>query len=166
MNPEEKKFSTPVEQGQNPIKSLRTYQGDVEEAISKNKYSTSSIMIAEQKRKERNPQSPEELKKSAVRNKSFIIAGGILFLLGIVTVAVVYYIKSNEQVAMMQQSKTLMSFSKELDLSVASSTREQLVSRIVSEKQAFKLPPNSILYINIVNDSGPSSSVDDALVLV
>jgi hypothetical protein len=46
MNPEEKK----------PIKALRTYAGDVEEALSKTKSSAATIMIAEEKRREEKPE--------------------------------------------------------------------------------------------------------------
>src|SRR4051812_18957147 len=39
-----------------PIKSLRTYQGDVDEVMAKNKYSATTILVAEQKRRVESPQ--------------------------------------------------------------------------------------------------------------
>ena len=70
---EEKKDS------KNPLKSLRTYIGDVQEALKKNKTSASSIIIAEQNRRNRLLTDTKEQFKAELKNKSFLILGSILF---------------------------------------------------------------------------------------
>ncbi len=152
MPPEENK-------GRVPIKSLRTYQGDVEEAIGKNKESSTTIFVAEQKRKEFHPEKATEIKYSPVRNRLFIYLGGVFFVLGLVAVASVYYIRSSEKTVIEQQTKTLLSFSKEKDINIASSTRETLLSTIKQEKDGFKLPVNSVLYINTLSGKVPTPIV-------
>ena len=96
-----------------PIKSLRTYQGDVEEAIGKNKESSTSIFIAEQKRKLENPEKVVVVKDHPIRNKIYIYFGSIFFILGICIVISVYYIRATEKTVVEQQIKALLSFSKE-----------------------------------------------------
>ncbi len=158
-NPEEKV----VEKENLPIKSLRTYQGDVEEAVTKNNYSSSSIFLAEQKRRDQTLLNPEQGTDKEARNKFFLLVGGILLLLGIITVVSVYYIKSNQQVVIEKQTKALIGFSEEKIMPIANSTREELVTNIISEKQSFSLPVNSVLYINAV--SGSSTPADLFLLL-
>ena len=166
MPPEEKKPETTQKQDYKQPKSLRTYQGDVDEVIGKNKISTTTILVAEQERKERERQNIPVPKDNTARNKFFIILGSGLLLLGVITVNTVYYVKSRMETALIQQTKTLMVFSKELDLSIASSTRSELIRRMVLEKQSFKLPLNSVLYINTVNVTGQMASTTDMLSLL
>src|SRR3989338_4351441 len=141
------------------FKSLRTYKGDVEEAITKNNYSTSSIFLAEQKKKDSTlivPQKPE----SGARNKFFILVGGILLLLGIVTLASIFFLKSNQkEVVIKSEAKTITTFSKEKILPIVNVSRDNLIGSILSEKQSFNLTVNSLLYINPINASGTPADV-------
>lgn len=137
-----------------PIKSLRTYQGDVEEAIAKNNFSNTNILVAEQKRKEFSPEkviSNNTASYNPTRNKLFIYIGGLLFIIGALAVGSVYYIKSNEQTVVEQKTKTLLAFSKEKEINIASSTRETLTSNLKQERDSFKLPVNSVLYIRTLS---------------
>ncbi len=145
------------------MKSLRTYQGDVEEAVTKNNYSSSSIFLAEQKRRDQTLINPEQLENKKTKNKFFLLIGGVLLLLGIITVTSVYYIKSKEQVALEKQTKALISFSQEKDVLTANLTRDKLIANIISEKQSFSLPVNSVLYINTT--IGSSTPADISLIL-
>src|SRR3989344_6618496 len=74
---------TPPAENKNPLHSLRTYQGDIEEIMAKNKTSITSIVVAEQKRKEVILDLPKEAAHSNMRNKFFIILGFALLILGI-----------------------------------------------------------------------------------
>lgn len=142
MNPEDK-------QAQKTIKALRTYQGDVEEALGKTKSSAATIMLAEEKRREERPELASlKREESTGKNKLYLLAGTLLLVLAVSVVGVVYYLKSTEEVAVKKQNKSLVSFNKESKLLVASSTRELLIQKIVLEKDSFKMPANSILYIN------------------
>ena len=141
MPPEEKKDRV-------PIKSLRTYQGDVEEAIGRNKESSTTIFVAEQKRKVENPEKVVEVKYNPTKNKVFVYLGAIFFILGIFIIAGVYYFRYTEKTVIEQQTKTLLTFSKEKALSPYGLSKDIFVKKLVDEKDGFKLPINSVLYIN------------------
>lgn len=147
MNPEENKKTERV-----PIKSLRTFQGDVQEAISKNGYSSTTILVKEQERKLENPartiESAEMLGSSNARNKTFIIFGVALIVLGLVSVAVLYYMKANEQVVIEKQTKAIIAFTEEKQVSMVNLGRKDLVDKIIENKTSTNLPVNSVLYIN------------------
>ncbi len=166
MNPEELSTNTSPQEERKPAKSLRTYKGDVEEAISKNNYSASSIMLAEQQRGNQSHVDMEQPRDNTIRNKFFAIAGGALLLLGIITVSAVYYIKSSETTAVIQRTKAIIGFSEERDLNVATSTSENLIGRIISEKQGFKMPINSVLYINTVKANGTPIETQNLLLIL
>ncbi len=169
MNPEEKDLNTPeVPRGEihEPIKALRTYQGDVEEIISKNNLSATSILVAEDDRRRQAPENPKNPGDSSARNKFFILLGTILVLLGVITVGAIYSIKSNEKAFVAERAKSIVSFSKELVLPVASSTRNELISKIVSENKLFKDPVNSVLFINTTNPDQSAFDVRGVLELL
>ncbi len=147
-----------------PIKSLRTYQGDVEEALHKNNLGTTNIFVAEQKRKEKEPVDLKQQEvKTENRNKFFVTIGISLFILGIIAVGGVYYLKNKEQVVVIQKTKALISFSQEKDFVIENSTRAKLSSEILSENKSFKLPPNSVLYINTTTAKGDKADVSSVL---
>ena len=156
MNPEEK----------NPLQSLRTYQGDIEETLSKNKTSISSIVIMEQKRREQALGEDGLERNSGRRNKFFIIIGGTLLLLGITTVGIVYYMQSQNEIIVVQKTKALLAFGEEKIVPIETQTREKLVSLFDKEKESFKLPVNSILYINIVGEADISAPITLVLSLL
>ena len=142
----------------NPIKALRTYQGDVEESLGKKKISKTTILMAEQERKGFAPAEPFREVDTKKRNKIFIWSGVTLFFLGIITVGIVYYVKSMNEVATVKQTKAIIAFSEEKDILFANLTRENLVKQILAEKKSFKLPLNSVLYINNTDTLGVSVS--------
>lgn len=72
----------------------------------------------------------------------------MLLVLGLGAVLSVYYIRASEKTTIEQQTKTLLSFSKEKSIEIASSTRDNLLTTIKQEKDGFKLPINSVLYLN------------------
>ena len=157
---------TPKEKEEHvPIKALRTYQGDVEEALQKNKYSATTILVAEQERKERAPRMLEPVNTEGW-NKLFIILGFILLFVGVIAVAGVYYFKSNQKVVIDKTTRALIAFSVEKTFSVASSTREQLFSKIVSEKQTLKSPVNSVLYLNTTASDNTPENIGKILELL
>ncbi len=150
----------------NPIHALRTYQGDVEEAMSKSNTSKADIFLAEQKRKDSTILEPERKINNEARNKFFIIIGSILLLLGILTVGSVYYIQSNKKVVLDQQTRALIGFTEEKIMQVSGSPREQLLSNLNTEKLSFKQPVNSVLYINTVDTGGLPADIQSILQLI
>lgn len=158
MPPEEKKERV-------PIKSLRTYQGDVEEAIAKNKYSSATILVAEQKRKETEPEKVIGVKYSGTRNKVFVYFGALFFILGFAVVSSIYYLKSRETVVIDKTVKTIIPPTKTKVLTISDNNRENLLSNLVTEKENFSSPLNSVLFINISDSSDPLK-IDKILALI
>jgi hypothetical protein len=162
MNPEEPKKK-------DILKALRTYQGDVEEIMSHNKTSITDIVIAEQnKRNSLIEGETEEKIENKAKNKFYILAGGLLLALGVITIVSVFYIKSNDKTPTpsTQENKTVISFSKESMLPVASSTREQMLSSIVRERKSFDMPVNSVLYLNTSDGSHIPAEVASVFTLL
>lgn len=173
MNPEEKNKKTPEENpsqeksGNALMKALRTYQGDVQEAISKNNFSKSTIVMAEQKRKIEQPEKVIRQEIPKVRNNLFIVIGGVLLVAGIVAVGGVYYMKSNEETVIQQErEKTLISFSLKKEIYASGMNRNQLIGEITSQKSAFRSQPNSVLYLDMVDANNNKVSVTDILKLL
>ncbi len=154
MNPDDK-------QSQKPIKALRTYKGDVEEALNKTQSTAATIMLAEEKRREERPELTS-LKRveSTGRNRTYLLLGSIMLFLAVSVVGAVYFIKSNEKVTVKEQNKSLIEYNKESKILVASTTRELLLQKIAFEKDSFKMPANSILYINTSDSSGDPVSAE------
>lgn len=154
------------EEEKKPIKSLRTYQGDVEEALSKTKSSAATIMLAEQKKRETSPIVIERPRNLAVRNKTFVVTSISLLILGIIVVGSVYYVRSNESVKVEKQSKAIIAFSEEHQIPGNNLSRDQLISRINSEKQSFKLPANSVLFLNIIQGNLEPTPVSEVMAVL
>ena len=149
-----------------PIKALRTYQGDVEETLGKKKISKTTILIAEEERRKNTPPEPLREVDTRQRNRIFVWSGIVLFFLGIMTVSVVYYIKSANQVALVKTSKSIIAFSEEKGIRLVGLTRTNLIGEIVSAKKSLDLPINSVLYLNSINIDGSSVTASDFLILV
>lgn len=159
---------TPTEnkETQIPIKALRTYQGDVEETLGKKKVSKTTILMAEQERRNSTPVEEVLEVDTRKRNKIFIWSGFVLFLLGIIVVSTVYYIKSSNEVTLVQKTKSVIAFSEEKDIRLVGLTRVNLVEQILAEKKSFNLPINSVLYINHTDTVGSSVTATEFLSLV
>jgi len=154
------------------IRSLRTYQGDVQEAMSHDRTSTTSIYLAEQNRGNNadktliggEPTKP--LISTEDKNKFYALLGGLLLVLGSLTIWAGYYLKSNEETVVAQQTKTILSFSKEVVTSLASTTRPSLIKTIIDNRKSFSSPINSILYINLEKSIGVIAEKESFLSLL
>lgn len=178
MNPEEKPLEKIAEKPKEPventaekpapfkIKSLRTYQGDVDEILSKGKASASTILIAEQKRREEKVITTEKPRDPGIRNRFFIILGISLFMLGVVTLVAVYYRKSTEEVAIIQKTKALISFSEEKNIELLGLSRDAMLTKLIEEKTSFNLPVNSVLYINTTGGDEKPVAIENVLRLI
>lgn len=149
-----------------PIKSLRTYQGDVEELMAKNNYSATTVLVAEQKRRLAVPRAQAAPVNLESRNKFFTILGITLLFLGVATVGVVYFIKSMDQTVVIQQTKAILPFSTEKSFNIASSSRENLLTFILQEKASVQLPVNSVMFLNILINETDEAGAEKLLSLL
>ena len=124
----------------------------------KNKTSVINIAVAEQTKQSKINSfqantSDAEYHDHPIRNKFFILAGTIIFLLGIAIVGVFYYINlSKNKTIQIVQNDSILNYDQKIKLSIASSTRRDLLQKIATERINFNMPLNSILYINILNN--------------
>lgn len=179
-------------QTDSPLKSLRTYQGDIEEILGKTKGSMSSVVMAEQERRKKEENKvlntqildkqtqiqKEEVKESPIekfvntlpqqqstdsfvyntkpeqpqihegKNRLFFYTGLILIVAGIITVWTVYYLKSSNTKVYVETEKPLVVFSNQIDLNLASTTRNNFIGQITKIIQENQIEKNSVEYIN------------------
>lgn len=147
------------------LKSLRTYQGDIQETLANTKGSITSIFTAEQSKKA-GMDTPQQINGTETRNKIFVLIGSLLLILGITTVVSIYYFKSTETVATANQNKAIIGFTEEKIMPTANSTQSELLSNILKEKQAFKLPVNSVLYLNTADEKGSPLNIKSLIELL
>lgn len=157
MNPEDR-------ENQKPIKALRTYQGDVEEVLSKTKSSTATIMLAEEKRREERPElAPRRREVSGERNRLYLVLGSFLLFLAISIVGGVYYIRLNEKVVVKPKEKALIAFTKEVKIQTNNTSNENLSKKIETEVERFNQEINSVLNINLTDDGGETISAEESV---
>jgi hypothetical protein len=142
---------SPEGQEKKPLKSLRTYQGDVDEILSQGKASSTTILVSEQKRREEHPEKVIDPVKNEKRNHLLVTLSSSFLIIGVLTIGVVYYIKATEKVAVEEQETTLLNFTSEATFSMANSIRSNLVSKITSAIKEFNGPENTILYVKPTN---------------
>lgn len=146
-----------------PIKSLRTFQGDVQEAIAKNNFSTTKIFVAEQEKKLENPEPEQIVRKSIVRNNTFVYLGSIFVVLGLLTLGTFYFIDKNQKVEIEEKTKTLVSFSEEKKLQI--NGKEDLIQQFSETRSSWNMAVNSVLYTNLMSGNS-QTGVEDMLNLI
>jgi len=166
MEPEKKDTPAAPTADEHQIKSLRTYQGDIADALTKNNGSISSVILAEQKKKKKTLGQPEH-PRGEIRNMSFLFIGIILALAGVIGVAIVYlYVTGINKVVVVQKPTTLINYSEQDNVPASIATRAQLVATIAKENDGFKMPVNSVLYINTAEASGTPEDIQTLLPLL
>lgn len=131
-----------------PIKALRTYQGDVDELMSKKGESATTIFIAEEKRREEKPDLLVGLGKNEARNKSLLLLSGVILCVGLAIVGMVYWGSLNQGVEVAEKEKPLISFTLEKEFPVKGLSKEQLSKNISEEVRSFNQQLNSVLFLN------------------
>jgi len=147
-----------------PLKSLRTYQGDIEGVIGTKKTSIASIAIAEHVRREERGEIFEPEKPSfgtELKNKSFATIGIGLILLGFTIVGAGYIIKSLDFSTGAPTKTTVVTYSKKIDLQIASSTRQRFTNSILTEKKTQGNQVNTLVYFNTIAAQGGQANIED-----
>ena len=141
------------------LKTLRTYQGDVEEIIGKTNGSITKIAIAEQNRKEKPLIEPEKI-QSPLRNKVFITVGFLLIFTSVAFVAYSYYKKSENDPLATAQKNAILNQTQSIEINIASANRENLIQRILAEQKNFNKPLNSVLQLTLMNGDSVAKTED------
>lgn len=131
------------------LKSLRTYQGDVEEIMAKNHTSVITVAVAEQARKQReDPRPPQLIHPTKAKGKSFIVTGMLFMALGIGTVGAVYYVQSRINPLRVQAKDSILTYSNIYSFDATETTPYQFGQIISQRKQSVNLKVNEIFAID------------------
>jgi hypothetical protein len=147
-----------------PLKSLRTYQGDIEGVIGTKKTSIASIAIAEHVRREERGELFEPEQQSfgtELKNKSFATISIGLILLGFTIVGAGYIIKSLDFSTGTPPKTTVVTYSKKIDLQIASSTKQRFTNSILIEKKTQGNQVNTLVYFNTISADGKQAKIED-----
>ncbi|MFZ3020180.1 MAG: hypothetical protein WA051_01520 [Minisyncoccia bacterium] len=139
------------------LKNLRTYQGDVAEALKDQNASTISIAMAQRKRDEKRPrivETPNELKRE--RKNTWLAIGSAAFLvIGLAILGGLYYVHvQNLPVPVAEAPKTLISFDKSTEILFQGLTKDKFMSLIFSVKAKVGVHMGEINYLNIIKRGG------------
>lgn len=153
----------------NPLlKTLRTFHGDLEETINKNKESVVSIAVAEQKVKAEIKEKEEkavktgapitrsqvvfEDKASIFKSSLSLFLALILFLGALSIFGVLYVMKSDKKDNVsVKMENSILPFTSEIEIETYNKNKENILSNLSSAKDGFKQQVNSILYTKLIS---------------
>jgi hypothetical protein len=138
------------------LKTLRTFQGDMEETIHKKNESVVSIAVAEQEKRQKRPDLdvPEKKINQLIMTQGVLpILGLILFIAGAGTLGIIYYYNSvsNAPVTVTLNS-SLISYTDKKDISITSGSNASVVPSISDAQHTYSGPAGSVLYTNFLQD--------------
>jgi len=139
---------TPTQQ--NKLKTLRTYQGDMQEYISKNNTSIATIAVAEQKKKEK-VDIQQNVQKYEIKNKFLVTISISLLIIGLVAILSVYLNQIMKDAPETQQESSIISYSEKENVELQS--KQFVISEVENLIEKWNNPANSILHINFVKDT-------------
>ncbi len=139
------------------LKNLRTFQGDVAEALKSQNASVISLAMAERRRAQSRPsitQTPANKKR--IKKNTWLALGSAVFLvIGLSILGGLYYVRlQNLPVAVVEAPKTLVSFDKQTEISFSGLTRDRFLSLIYDIKAKINVPMGEVSYISIVKRQG------------
>lgn len=144
------------------LKSLRTFQGDMQEHIEVKKETIATIALAEQKKKiERNEPTYTEPRTHSGRNSLFMAFGVLALIVGGVIVGGLYFFKTeNETTVPTSVEKTLISYTQKKDITLPTADVSSLASALLQEQSSFPSSVNNVLYTSFIHDGSSVSAVE------
>ncbi len=130
------------------LKSLRTFQGDVQEHIETKKETIATIALAEQKKKiEHNEPTYTERPKRSFTAGILVIISIIFLAVGGVIIGGIYFFKTTTEPASPTTTENpLIAYTNKKDVVLPSITHEYLASALRSERASFTTEVDRILY--------------------
>lgn len=155
------------------IKNLRTFQGDVAEAIQKQNASVVTIAVAEKKKKERealinagtNTPSPsqiipvkkkrEPLNPQLKKNILLVSLSVLLIIAGAGSIFAFYKIQKQTPPQLVENSThtSIIGWSKKNQITVIGRDRDALIEQVFNESQKSSLNNGEILYLELVSST-------------
>ena len=130
-----------------PIKPIRTYRSDVEEAIQNKKESVTTIALAEKKRREKSGEKKKYAKENTAQNSLIIFLTLMLIVTGIGSLFIFLYAKSQEQKAITTfYRQTIVPAEKEEKISIQ---EDNLSSSIKKKLSTLDLDEGDVAFLEI-----------------
>jgi len=134
------------------LKSLRTFQGDMQEHIEVKKETVATIAIAEQKKKiEHNEPTYTEpevrAKKPGGGGSLFVIFGILALIVGGVILGAMYFLQTETDTTLGSSvEKTLISYTDKKEVALSTLNAQALATSLLQEKATYQAAANSVLY--------------------
>lgn len=151
-----------VSENQPRLKSLRTYQGDIEEAMAKNKTSVVNIAVAEQKRKEKEVHV-EKIDVTDIKNKTFVVIGLTLLVIGGIVLGAVYLARTHVPGIAVSTKKSILTYSQVKIVPESDVVGKNFVTTLVHEKETLALPINELEFISPEKSDGTAIPIETIL---
>lgn len=139
------------------LKNLRTFQGDVANALKDQNASVISIAMATRKRREERKevvQTPAEKHKER-KNTWLALGSSVLLIVGLSILGGLYYVHLQElPVPIAEAPKTVISFDKSTEILFQGLTKDKFMSLIYSVKDKIGTQMGEINYLNIIKRMG------------
>jgi hypothetical protein len=134
------------------LKSLRTFQGDVQEHIDVKKETIATIALAEQKKKiENNEPTYTERPKSSSHAGLFIAIGIVCFIGGGIIFGGIYFLNTQkEDDVVLQAEQVIIPYTHKKEVVLDNTSAGALTSALILEKNSFKPEVNNVLYVSFV----------------
>jgi len=147
------------------LKSLRTYQGDMQEHIEVKNETVATIAIAEQKKKiEHNePTYTEPKARSSQTSRSglFVVVGIICLIIGGLVSGAIYFLQTEgTETSNAPIEKTLISFTERKEITLPAINVSTLASVLLQEQNSFKPAVNNVLYTTFIHDGIEAKPAD------
>lgn len=137
-------------ENQQRLKTLRTYQGDMQEYISKNNTSIATIAVAEQKKKEKlNIQ--EDVQKYEIKNKLLVTFSISFLVIGLVAIVAVYLTQTMKDNDVVPLETSIISYSEKK--TIVAQNKQFIISEIESLVDTWSSPANSIINIELTDNT-------------
>lgn len=132
------------------LKSLRTFQGDVQEHIDTKKETIATIALAEQKKKiENNEPTYTERPTTSSHAGLFIAIGIICFIGGGIIFGGLYFLNTQKEAEVaIETEQVMIPYTHKKEIQLATVTPEMITSALTVEKNTFKPEVNNVLYIS------------------
>lgn len=143
------------------LKSLRTFQGDMQEHIEVKKETVATIAIAEQKKKiEHNEPTYTEpevrSKKSGSGGSLFVIFGILALTVGGVISGAMYFLQTETNTTLAPSiEKTLISYTDKKEVVLPTVNAQTLAASLLQEKATYQAAANSVLYLKFSQGGTP-----------
>lgn len=165
-----------VKDENNVVRPLRTFQDDMASLIEENKTTISGVLEAEEKRRRetgerRAPKKEEVLSaEKKARNKRLFLFGGVLVGLGIIAIALVFFLQSETGETLIQGTSrvhvSLIAADQKQTIALREHSREKLLSAIEEKRREGILPLGRVEEIIIQKSDGSEYTANEIMPLL